>query len=271
MLKSISPFDLGAHRVVWTLVFVLALIAIRDRSISWLKKVTPDVFRKIIIASSLITFNWICFIWAVNTDRILLASLGYYMNPLVNVLLGRIFLNERLSRAQMFSVVLAVIAVVNLTASIGELPWVSIGLAISFGFYGLIKKSIPLGSIRGLGIESAFIAPFAIVYLAMFSSPRIETYIFSDWSFTGMLIVGGAVTALPLIWFNSAAQRLRLSTLGFFQYLAPSISVGLAIWIYGEPFTSTYKITFGLIGAALLIFVIDNLRQVKARGGFAKN
>lgn len=264
LLKIIDVFDLGAHRVVWTFVFVLTILLLR-RSYLWLKTLHFKLILKVFCASLLITFNWVCFIWAVNSDKILLASLGYYMNPLVNVTLGRVFLQERLTQMQKLSLVLAVIAVMILTYKVGELPWISLGLAISFGLYGLVKKSIPLGSIQGLGVESAFILPFAVFYLSQYSSPEVSTYLFVDKEITGLLLLGGIVTALPLIWFNSAAQRLRLSTLGFFQYLAPSISVLIAIFIYNESFSLPYKFAFSLIWAALILFILDNLRVRMSR------
>jgi chloramphenicol-sensitive protein RarD len=219
----------------------------------------------ILLASLLLATNWLVFLWAVATDRVLATSLGYYVTPLVNVGLGVAVLGERLSRGQLVALALATLGVVTLALRLGEPPWIALALAGSFGCYGLVRKKARVGPIAGFGLEMLLLAPWATVYLLALSAdggaelpgvtPRVQ-----------MLIVGsGAVTAAPLLWFNHAARRLRLATLGFFQYLAPSVAFLLAVFAFGEPFSPAHAFSFGCVWLALAIYSLDALRRANGR------
>jgi chloramphenicol-sensitive protein RarD len=219
------------------------------------------------VTSGLIAANWLIYIFAVNSGQVLAASLGYYLNPLVNVALGAVVLRERLRLAQWASVALAGIGVGYLALGVGSLPWISITLAGTFGLYGLIRKTAPVSSLGGLSVETLILSPFALGLLARaaLDSSGVLSNLDALWTRTGLLLAGsGVVTALPLIWFASAARRLQLSTVGLFQYIAPSLNFLLAVALYGESFTRTHAITFGCIWLALAIYAGS------ARGAWAR-
>ena len=262
LLQSIPATEILAHRFVWTCVFMVLLL-------SWQKR-WPEVMRYLhsrrtvlfCAASGLmITINWFTFIWAVNAGRVLDTSLGYFMTPLVSVLLGAIFLRERLSRGQLFAVLLAVSAVCYLTLGFGKLPWVTLTLCFSFGLYGLLRKLSGAAPIPGLFLETTVIVPLALGWLLYFFDQSSLHFGLAVPGWSLLLLSTGIVTGVPLLWFAHAALHLRLTTLGFLQYLSPSCSFFLGLFVFHEPFHKAQLVTFGLIWVALLIFTADGLAR----------
>jgi len=264
LLLTVLPTEILLHRVLWSLVFLLlALIFTKKlgRVLFYFK--SPKIILLLTTTSLLVATNWGIYIWAINNDLLIEASLGYYINPLVNILLGFIFLKEIPTKAGKIAILLAVIAVLYQVYSIGKLPIISLSLATLFGFYGLIRKKISLPSLDGLFIETALITPIALIYWAYLFSLN-ESQFFINSTTTFLLILSGPVTILPLLAFNSAATRLKLSTIGYFQYLAPTISFLLAIIVYKEPLSKEKLITFLLIWLALALVTLETyFRQRK--------
>ncbi len=256
--------ELLAHRTFWSVILLLALIALGRRwSALRAALAEPRVWLLLAVSTSLLVFNWLVFIWAITDGRVLETSLGYYINPLFNVLLGVMVLRERLSPWQGLAAALAIIGVLNLTFQSGTFPWVSLALASSFGLYGLIRKTIRLNSVEGLFIETALVAPLALAYLVYLSAAGTGALGAHDRTTDVLLMLSGVITALPLLAFASAARRLQYTTVGFFQYIGPTIHFLLAIFVYGEVFTGAHLITFGLIWTALAIFTADSLRAMR--------
>lgn len=259
LLKQASALEILSHRVIWSLFFLLLLLIV-SKKFSFFQQETRDILRQnkkkwgVLAAAILISINWLIYIWAVNHDRIVETSLGYYINPLVNVLIGVLLLKESLSRHQYVAVALALLGVLNLVFHFGKVPWIALTLAISFALYGLCKKLLRLGATTGIILETLLIAPAALLYLFFLAPP--ESLVFSSTRpFETLLLVGaGIVTALPLVLFASAANTLPLSVLGFIQYLSPSIALLTGVFLYHEPFTSIHLFSFSLIWVALLIF-----------------
>jgi len=209
--------------------------------------------------------NWLLYIWAVNHDRLLQASLGYYINPLVNVVLGVVFLKERLRRPQIVAVVLAAAAVIYLTVYYGEFPWIALTLGVTFGLYGLIRKIAPVGSLVGLTVETLLLSIPALGYLFYLDSHG-QGSIFRVGLKTDLMLMGCAlVTAIPLLFFTLGARRLYLSTVGLLQYIAPSCMFILAVFLFREPFSSTQVVTFILIWTALAIYSTDSVRYYRGK------
>jgi chloramphenicol-sensitive protein RarD len=272
-LAALSAVEVLAHRVSGTVVFSIALL-LALRRLPELREALASRRERFALAASgaLIALNWGVFVWAVGAERILETSLGYYLNPLVNVLLGMLFLRERLSRAQGIAVALAAAGVLALLVSHGSLPWVALLLATSFGLYGLMHKLTRVRPIPALALETGAIAPFAALYLLLAAEPPGGGLVAGTPLERALLVLAGPVTALPLLWFGSAARRLPLSTLGLFQYLAPTLALLLAVWLYGEAFTRAHAIAFPLIWAALALYtadVLDASRATLSRRGAA--
>lgn len=211
------------------------------------------------LTATILAANWGLYIYGVNTNRVVETSLGYYINPLVNVLLGVVFLKERLNRIQVSAVVLATIGVAIFIWQMKTLPWIALVLALSFGAYGLLRKSAAIAPMVGLTVETLLITPIAIGLMSYWSATGTAHWGQSD-RITALFIGCGVITSLPLLWFNTAAKRLRLSTLGFFQYLAPSFQLLLGVFLYHEPFTLTHLVTFGLVWSAIGLYASASLR-----------
>ncbi|PUA35841.1 EamA family transporter RarD [Paenibacillus elgii] len=258
---SVSSGEILGHRVVWSFVFVALLLLIGGRwkalksAFSERKNVLPMVG-----CSLLISLNWLIYIWAVNHDRVVETSLGYYINPLISVLLGVCFLGERLRAVQWTAMALATAGVTVLTFSYGSVPWVSLALAMSFGVYGLVKKKMQLEPMVSLAGETIVVLPVAAVYLLVVGMTGQSTTSSLSTGYQLLLATSGVATALPLLWFAKAAQRLSLTTVGFLQYLAPTISLILGVTLYNEPFTTVHLISFCLIWSALLLFTLSSLK-----------
>ncbi|MEH7380668.1 EamA family transporter RarD [Bacillus sp. JJ1533] len=259
LIDYIPAFEILAHRIVWSLVFVLLIILVSRKGKQFLTSI-KDIFKNklkligILASSVLITVNWATYIWAVNTDHIIDASLGYYINPLVSVLLGIIVLKERLLFWQGISFGLAGVGVLILTIQYGSFPWVAITLALSFGFYGLTKKLAKLDSLIGLGMETLVIAPMALFYLTVLYKGGVDSFSGATFDVQVLLAGAGVITALPLLWFAAGANRIPLSILGILQYISPTISLLLGVFLYHEHFTKVHFVTFLCIWTALVIY-----------------
>lgn len=259
LLKAVPALEILTHRIAWSFIFLAPLVLIQGRRelISALK----DKFNLMMLTVStlMVALNWLIYIWAVTHDQVLQASLGYFICPLVNVVLGTVFLKERLRRAQIVAVVLAAGGVFYLTIYLGQIPWVALSLAISFGLYGLIRKTVATGALVGLTVETLLLFIPAVVYL--FYLDRIDAGFFwrDGWRVSIILIGTILPTAPPLLLFTFGARRLNLSTVGFLQYIMPSCAFMLAVFLYQEPFEKAQLFTFVAIWVALAIFSIDSV------------
>lgn len=260
LLPHVPPAEILAHRVVWSVVFGALFVAL-SRSWPAVRASLREwrILRALALTAALVSTNWLVYIWAIANDQVMSTSLGYYINPLVNVLLGMLFLGEKLNRARALAVALAVVGTASLAIDVGSLPWVSLTLAFSFGFYGLIRKRLGLPGIAALFVETLLVAPLALVALAWFHRDGAGAF-GADLYTSLLLVLAGPVTLLPLLWFAEAARRLPLVTIGFFQYLGPTLTFLLATLVYGEVFSLAWAITFILIWSALAVFSVDSLR-----------
>lgn len=254
LLQQSSPVEVLSHRMIWSLVFLSGILLVQRRQAEvWALIKSPRSLRLLLVTALLLTCNWGLYIYGVNSDRVVETSLGYFINPLVSVLLGLIFLGERLHWGQQVAVLLAVIGVGYFVWQLGAVPWIALGLAFTFAFYGLLRKIVAVAPMVGLAIEALLITP-AVLALVVYWQAIGVGHFGTTWPLTLLFIGAGVMTSMPLLWFNNAAKRLRLSTLGFFQYLAPSLQLLLGVFLYREPFTPTHVVTFGCIWMALLIY-----------------
>ncbi|WP_246943809.1 EamA family transporter RarD [Bacillus pinisoli] len=264
LVQDVSPVEILAHRIVWSFVFMI-LILMAVGKIKQLKVDLKELIthRKrlfgISLASVTISVNWGVYIWAVNTDHVVQASLGYYINPLVSILLGLLVLKEKITKWQTISFILASIGVINLTIYFGHVPWLALALAVSFGVYGLIKKLVQLGAMVGLAIETLIITPFALLFLSSVHSGGGGTFA-ADWSLSLLLMGGGIATAIPLLLFAIGAKRIPLSMVGFLQYISPTITLLLGVFLYKEEFTDTHLVSFIFIWMALTVYTISKTK-----------
>ena len=265
LLGKVPALEILAHRFVWTIIFLGVLISWQGR---W-----PEVMANLRSRRSalfcfgsgiMVGLNWLLFIWAVNISRVLETSLGYFMTPLVNVLLGAIILRERLSLWQIISILIASVGVSGLAFGYGQFPWIALGLCISFGLYGLLRKQSGTAAIPGLFLETLFLLPLAIFYLVLLVNRGASIFGPSHFSLSAILTTTGIVTAVPLVWFGYAARHLRLVTVGFLQYLSPSISFVLGLFVYHETFTREHFITFLLIWIALALVSAEAVLRWRA-------
>ncbi|HDM8220234.1 EamA family transporter RarD [Vibrio campbellii] len=261
-IAEVSPLEILSHRVFWSF-FLLAALLHFGRQWRSVRDIIKNKTKMMYLVSTaiLVGANWLIFIWAVTSNHMLDASLGYYINPLINVLLGMVFLGERLRKLQWFAVVLAACGVLVQLIVFGSVPVVAIALAMSFGFYGLLRKKVSVEAQTGLFIETLVMLPAASIFLFFIASTPTSNMFENPWQLNTLLIAAGVITTLPLLCFTGAATRLKLSTLGFFQYIGPSLMFLLAVLIYGEPFTSDKAITFAFIWGALVVFSFDGLRN----------
>ncbi len=259
-----GPFEIIAHRICWA-VFVLAAVLLLRGQMAGIRHLNRRRLGWLVVSGWLLAINWSVFIWALLNERMVETSLGYYINPLVNVVLGGLFLGERLRPAQKIALGLAVLGVTNELLAVGVFPWVGLTLAFSFGFYGLVRKKIMVDSLVGLGVESLLLLPLAAGYLIWLWLAGQGSMASGSLSEVALLALGGPLTVIPLVAFAAAAMRLPLTTLGFFQYLAPSLTLLLAIYVYGEPFRTSQAITFGCIWLALLVFSVEGFYSQRRR------
>ncbi len=261
LFGQISPVEVLSHRVLWSMVLLTVILILQQRGAEFRELVrSPKSLGALFLTTTLLTCNWGLYIYGINSDRVLETSLGYFINPLVNVLLGFVFLKERLHLGQKIAVFLATVGVMSFIGNFGQVPWIALGLGFSFAFYGLVRKIVAVSPMVGLAVETLLATPVALLIVG-YGAVTGTGHWGSSWWLTILFIGCGVVTSLPLLWFNNAAKRLRLSTMGFFQYLAPTIQLGLGVFVYRESFTVNHGITFGFIWAALIIYSITSLRQ----------
>ncbi|QDR79982.1 EamA family transporter RarD [Sporomusa termitida] len=274
-LAYVPAYEILAHRVIWSCVFMFAVL-LATRGIRQFAQETLAIVHNpkkrlgLLVASLLISVNWLIYIWAVNANRVVETSLGYYINPLVSVLLGIMVLKERLSLWQSISVVLAAAGVAALAISYGTIPWVSVSLALSFAFYGMCKKMLGIGAVTSTTLETLIVAPAALVYLLYIAGQGGGAFHLDSLLTAALLMGAGAVTAVPLLLFASGANRLSLSLLGFIQYMSPTIALALGVLLYHEPFTSAHLMAFSLIWLALAVFSLARTRFFVTAEGWLK-
>lgn len=260
-LSPVDPALVVAHRTVWSLVFVTALLGFGSR-FAEVRAVLADPrsLRMMFISATLLAVNWLLYVWAVQTGRVLESSLGYFINPLVNVAIGIVLLGEKQTRWQVVAIAIALIAIVIQGVALGTIPLASLGLALTFGFYGYFRKMVSAPSAIGLFVETLLLTPFAlgfIVYSWLTNGPGavLDPYLMT------LLVITGPATAIPLLLFAYAVRQLRMTTLGMFQYISPSLQFLIGAVVLGEPLTQVRLLSFALIWISLVIFTVDSLRR----------
>jgi chloramphenicol-sensitive protein RarD len=261
-LVHVVPYEVLAHRTIWSVLLTIGLIVAFGKWRSLVAALrTPRLVLTLCATSLIIGSNWFVFIYSINESRVLETSLGYYINPLISVLIGVILLSERLTKPQIAAVVLAAFGVIIMTIDFGEVPWISLFLAVTFAIYGYLRKITQVDPLEGLFIEVLILSPFALVYLFWAEAHGGTAIMHSDGWTLFLLALTGPMTTIPLFLFNFGAQRIRLATLGLMQYLAPTVQLIIAVWMYGEVLTSTHLVTFGLIWTGLALFSGDTWRR----------
>ena len=265
-LHSLPAGEIMSHRMVWSFLFLLGVLTVTRRW-SWVRPLLrqPKVLFTFMLTAALLSVNWLTYIWAVNAGFIVESALGYFINPLVNVLLGMVFLRERLRPWQAVAVLIAASGVLYLTITYGALPWIALTLAFTFGTYGLLRKTAVLNSLEGLSLETAWMFLPALAYLAVQQINGTAAFGQSD-LLTHVLLIGtGLITALPLLLFAAAARRVTLITLGILQYIAPTLQFLIGVFVYDEPFTHVQLIGFSIIWLALIIYTGDAIVRQRRR------
>lgn len=261
-LHSIPSLEILLHRMVWALVFLLLVLATR-RQWTWIRGVVrrPKLLAGFAASALLLSANWFLYIWAINNDRIVDASLGYFMTPLLNVFLGFILLKERLRSVQWFAIACAGLGVLWLGLQTGHPPWIALVLATTFGMYGLLRKTAALGALEGLSLETMLLFPFAFSYLVYLAFQGQSAFLQTTTTTQFLLLAAGPITAIPLLMFAAAARRIPLATLGLMQYISPTIQLVIGIWLYHEQFSHDRMLGFLGIWAGLLVYSLDSLRM----------
>lgn len=266
LMQAVPPLEILSHRVLWSVVFLLGVLGVR-RQWTWLDAIRqrPRIALAFAGSAALLFTNWVVFIWAVNNDHIVDGSLGYFMTPLVNVLLGQT-LGERLRPLQWISVALAAGGVVWLTFSAGQLPWIGLVIAVTFGGYGLLRKTASLGALEGLMVETLAMLPLAVAFLLVPGSGNSQAW-GDTLSLTLLLMAAGPVTAVPLLLFAAGARRIPLSVIGLLQYIGPSIQLAIGVWLFDESFTSARATGFALIWGGLALYSAESLWRMRSASG----
>lgn len=265
-LSHIPAVEVVAHRILWSLPIALVVIVWLGRTQDLRQAIrTPRTLMMGAATAALISVNWGIYVWAIGAGFALEAALGYYINPLFSVLLGRILLNEQLTKAQWAAVCLAAAAVLLLTFEAGRLPYVALGLTVSWGFYAYLKKSLPIGPNQGFTLEVMLLAPAALMYLVWLQANGTASFLSAGLSNDLLLLGTGVVTAIPLMIYANGAKRLRLSTIAMMQYISPTMIFLIAVFVFGEPFGTARLIAFPMIWAALVIFTVSMLNARRRR------
>lgn len=265
-LELVSPFEILSSRFMWSCVFVFLLIIFQKKWPLFAKEV-KQVFSNVktgavmVAAGITISFNWGTFIWAVNNGHIVETSMGYYINPLVSILFAVVFLRERLDKMQLAAITCAFIGVASMVYSFGKIPWVSLTLAFTFALYGLLKKILPVSALTSIMLETLLITPLALVYEYSLWQQGVSFYASGNLQVIMMLTGAGVVTAIPLLLFTAGARLLPLKIIGFLQYISPTLTLLIGVFVYNEAFTASHLLAFGWIWAALLLFIVSQLRS----------
>lgn len=263
LIDHVDSVEILAHRMLWSGVFMVTLfLGIRKVRLGDHIKRSRQ-YLMLLLTGALISFNWGLYIWAINHGYILQSSLGYYINPLVNVLLGYLFLHERLNRAQTIALILALAGVLYFTIDYGHFPIISLGLAFSFGIYGLLKKKMGINATAALTVETIWMMPAALLYITLIAAHGNSALNTFDWFTWMLLLLAGAVTAIPLLLYGKAAERITLTALGFLQYVSPTGQFLIGIFVYKEPFSTAHIVCFSLIWTGLIIFTLDTVRKMR--------
>ncbi|WP_313702927.1 EamA family transporter RarD [Massilia sp.] len=267
-VKEVPSMQILAHRMIWSLAFLLIVLALR-RQWRWLEQVRqPRVFWSFVASALLLSANWLLYIWAVNNGHVIEASLGYFINPLVNIMFGYLLLKERLRRVQWIAIAIAALGVAWLTWQSGSVPWIALCLAASFGAYGLLRKTAALGALEGLSFETMVLFPIAAIYVGWLTLHGENAFLNTPSDSTRWLLVAaGPITAVPLLLFASGARQIPLSILGLLQYLAPTIQFLLGVWLFKEAFTADRLVGFVLIWTALVLFAGEGLIRSRQKRG----
>ena len=265
-VEQVGPLEIVAHRVIWALPVMVVFLLIRNgRALLPKLKITYREMAWLTVSASLLFLNWLIFVWAVVNERVLATSMGYFINPLVNILLGYLFLREQLTPHQKIAVVLAAGGTAYMGWYLGAAPWVSVSLALLFGGYGLVRKRLSVGPMTGLMWESILLLPFALAYLVWRNHLGQMDFLHQGMIVDYLLLAAGLVTVLPLIWFNMAAQALSLTVVGFFMYIGPTISMLLAVYLWDEPFTPGHTVAFICIWSGLALITLEQIRAMQRR------
>lgn len=265
-LELVSPFEILSSRFMWSCVFVFLLIIFQKKWPLFTKEV-KRVFSNVKTGAAMaaagitISFNWGTFIWAVNNGHIVETSMGYYINPLVSILFAVVFLRERLDKMQLAAITCAFIGVASMVYSFGKIPWVSLTLAFTFALYGLLKKILPVSALTSIMLETLLITPLALVYEYSLWQQGVSFYASGNLQVIMMLTGAGVVTAIPLLLFTAGARLLPLKIIGFLQYISPTLTLLIGVFVYNEAFTASHLLAFGWIWAALLLFIVSQLRS----------
>jgi len=265
-LELVSPFEILSSRFMWSCVFVFLLIIFQKKWPLFAKEVKL-VFSNVKTGAAMaaagitISFNWGTFIWAVNNGHIVETSMGYYINPLVSILFAIVFLRERLDKMQLAAITCAFIGVASMVYSFGKIPWVSLTLAFTFALYGLLKKILPVSALTSIMLETLLITPLALVYEYSLWQQGVSFYASGNLQVIMMLTGAGIVTAIPLLLFTAGARLLPLKIIGFLQYISPTLTLLIGVFVYNEAFTASHLLAFGWIWAALLLFIVSQLRS----------
>ncbi|KAA9133504.1 EamA family transporter RarD [Marinihelvus fidelis] len=262
LIDTVNPWEIIAHRIIWSVPVLLVFLLVRDgRALLPKLRITRRQLGWLCVSSFLIAANWLIFVWAVVNDKVLYTSLGYFINPLMNVLFGYLFLGERLTTYGKWAVAIAAFGTAYLAWYLGNPPWVSLALAISFASYGLVKKRLGIGPMTGLLWESLLLLGPALAWMGWRASHGEMDFLSGSTRMDLLLMAGGLLTVLPLIWFNTAAQRLTLTLVGFIQYLAPSMTFLMAVFWWDETFTPGHAVAFTCIWSALALVSLGPLRR----------
>ena len=259
-LSAVPALEILLNRMLWSLLFLIGVLTWRKHW-EWFPKALrqPKLLGSFTISALLLSANWLVYIWAINAGHVIDASLGYFITPLVNILIGSVILRERLRPGQWLAVMFAALGVAWLTWQTGYLPWIGLTLATTFGTYGLLRKTSALGALEGLSLETVILFPFAFAYLIWLTMQGHNTLLGNDHALTLTLVLAGPVTAIPLLMFAAGARRIPMTTLGLLQYIAPMVQLMLGIWIFREPFDHNKLLGFVLIWAALVVYSAEGL------------
>lgn len=260
-LAGVSPWEILSHRVLWSLLVLAgAVLGLGQAREVWAVVRTPRRVGVLLLTALLLSANWALFIYGVISGQVVQTSLGYFLNPLFSILLGFVFLKERLTRWQTVAVVLAVCGVLHFGWHLGRFPWIAVSLAVTFGFYGMLRKMVAVTPLVGLLVETAWMAPVALIFLMILAATGEPAFGRSALQ-TALFMGAGVITALPLFWFNSAAKLLSLSTMGFVQFLAPTLQLAVGVLVFRESFSTREMVSFALIWSAVGIYLATLLKS----------